>query len=210
MMSLDATATLEKPEIRFGEVFSSFRPLESGIEPQRDGRPNSIGATDAIYLVSALYAEASKGWSFEFQVPKLINQIIGAREHGEILAILPLLGLRKIADRLDYLRDITKDDDPEEPAMLLASLRELALFFVSDCPPWGVPDIGICPDGSLQAEWIMNRGAVAMEFLPDGLIRFAAISNDVVAGNRSSISGTMAKYPALSALQPFLHPQGTP
>ena len=59
---------------------------------------------------------------------------------------------------------------------MLASLRHLALFFVSESQH-DDPEIGIDPDGLLQAEWLVGDGGVlAMKFLPGGLVHFEATS----------------------------------
>lgn len=140
----------------------------------------------------------------DFPTLRLIDYIIGATQHEEIFDVLPRLGFRRIAERLKYLHKTTSDDDPEDPSMTLSSLRQLALFFASDRPSIGDPEIGISPDGCLQAEWLMSMGGLAMKFLSTELIQFAAISKSIVDGNRLSVYGTLPKYQALQALRPFI------
>ena len=139
---------------------------------------------------------------------RLIDRIMAATRHDEIIAVLPLLGCRAIADRLDYLREISGDDDPDEPPMTLDSLRELALFLVSE-PQWTDPEIGISPDGVLQAEWRCRDGILAMKFLPAGFIRFAAVSRTTGIQPQLRVQGTLPKDKALRAMQAFTH-QGAP
>ena len=59
--------------------------------------------------------------------------------------------------------------------MVIDSLKALVGFLTTErsLPD---PEIGISPDGLAQIEWrIPANGIVAMEFLPTGLIRFAAV-----------------------------------
>ena len=140
---------------------------------------------------------------------RLVGRIAAATQHEEITAVLPLMGLRMIADRLDYLHEIS-DDDPDEPRMVLASLRELALFFVSE-PLFvgdrqrGEPEIGISPGGILQAEWpVRDGGILAMKFRPDGLIQFAAVSRPIGGQHALRVHGTLPKDRALDAVRPFI------
>ena len=138
----------------------------------------------------------------------LIHRIIAATRPEEIIAALRLLGIRGIAERLRYLHDVSLDGDPDEPPMALDSLRELALFFATE-RPWNDPEIGISPDGLLQAEWRVGGGILAMKFLPGGFIQFAAVSR--LAGHHPPlrVHGTLPKDQAMGALQAFAG-QGTP
>ena len=145
---------------------------------------------------------------------RLVSRIVAATQHEEITDVLPLIGLRAIADRLDYLHEIS-NDDPDEPTMVLASLRGLALFFVSE-PLYvseqqnGEPEIGISPDGMLQAEWrVRDGGILAMKFLSDGLIQFAAVSRPTSGQRPFRVNGTLPKDEALRTVQPFTR-SGTP
>ena len=118
--------------------------------------------------------------------------------------MLRLNGLGAIADRLNYLHGLAVDD-PDEQAIEVESMRELALFLMSErrLPD---PQIGISPAGFVQAEWqVGEKGILAMEFLPcDGLIRFAAISAPAQRGvQRISVHGTLPKDHALSAVKVF-------
>ncbi len=52
--------------------------------------------------------------------------------HEEIFAPLHGMGYQKIASRLRYLHKVTQNENPEDPAMEFMSLRELALFLMTD------------------------------------------------------------------------------
>ena len=146
---------------------------------------------------------------------QLMNRIVAAARHDEIIDVLPLMGLRAIADRLDYLVEIS-DDDPDEPGMVLGSLRSLALFFVSEPlfvseQPHGGPEIGISPDGILLAEWrVRDGGILAMRFLPEGLIQFAAVSRPSGSQQPLRVHGTLPKDRALAAVRAFIRQGNAP
>ena len=131
----------------------------------------------------------------------LVNRILTATQHDEIIDVMPLLGLRTIAERLDYLYEISGDDDSNGARMTLTSLRALALFFVSE-PQRDEPDIGISPDGHLLAEWrVRDGGILAMKFLPDGLIQFAAVSSATAVQQPLRIHGTLPKDQATGSVR---------
>ena len=130
-------------------------------------------------------------------------QITDANDHEEIFNILDIAGCKKIAMRLRYLHEITQDDDPDDPAMQFTSLRELARFFTNEGSlSLPNPEIGISPNGLLQAEWHLNRASALMKFLPDGNVRFAA-----TLGRRDGqrpLQGEDTKEVALAKVQPYI------
>ncbi len=130
-------------------------------------------------------------------------RIVAASKPAEIVAVLRLAQLHRLADRVEYLHRLVKDD-PDEPAIEFASLKELALFLVSE-RRFGEPEIGVSPDGFLQAEWpVKNGGVLVMNFLPDGLVQFAAVAESVIGDDRRRrVNGTLPKDEALSTVRPF-------
>ena len=126
-------------------------------------------------------------------------------------AVLRDHDLVQAADRLRYLRQLATDD-PEEPALQVDSLRELARFLLSE--RW-MPSaqIGVSPDGLAHAEWRIpgdagdkeSNGILAMEFLGSGFVRFAAVSprSTQEGSQRKRVSGTLPKAEAVRAVQPF-------
>ena len=132
------------------------------------------------------------------------RHITSAKKQEDVITVLRLFGLDAIADRLGYLHKTVLDDPDEEP-MALESLKELALFLMSERQ---LPDprIAISPEGFAQIEWrVAESGILAMEFLPDdGLIRFAAISAPAKRGvKRMRVYGTLPKDDALKAVERF-------
>lgn len=134
----------------------------------------------------------------------LIASILSATRHEQVLAALPPLGCGAIAKRLTYLHEVTRDDDPDEPPMAFSSLQQCALFFASK-PNCGDADIGISPDGLLQAQWRAKGGGVlAIRFLPNGFLQFAGVSESSTPAERRRVNGTLPKDQALQAVRSFL------
>ena len=99
---------------------------------------------------------------------------------------------------------MTRDGFPDEPPIVLPSLRELALFLLSQRQLVD-PQIGLGPNGLLLAEWASaDRGVLAMKFLPDGIIQFAGVSPVGSAAPRLRVHGELPKAPALDAVRAFL------
>lgn len=134
----------------------------------------------------------------------LIDSILSATAHEQILAALRPLGFGAMADRLAYLHAITGEEDPDEPPMAISSLRHCALFFASE-PQHRDADIGVSPDGLLQAQWRLTGGGVlAVRFLPNGFLQFAGVSESGIPAERRRVHGTLPKDQALQAVRPFL------
>lgn len=213
----DVTASPAFEDVRRAAVLEAlargeFAPGTHGDEDPAEFRPEWSGAAgsgppfDLQILLE--FATACLGGSIDSSpadpASRLIHRIMAATRHDEIIGVLPLLGIRAIADRLGYLHEISRDGDPNEPPMALDSLRELALFFVRE-PDWTDPEIGISPDGLLQAEWRVIGGILAMKFRPDGFIQFAAISRTTGGHPPRRVQGTLPKDEALRAVQTFTH-----
>ena len=102
-------------------------------------------------------------------------QIQNAIDKQEIFEIIEMMEFSKIADRLRYLHKITIDDDPDDPAMHFDSLKEMALFFSLYGKILPYPQIGICPDGTVQIEWHSTPASAVVNFMLDGSVEFAGI-----------------------------------
>lgn len=132
------------------------------------------------------------------------DRVLAAKQPGEVVAALSLGGCRAAADRIRDLDEMTSDAAPDEPTIVLASLRELALFLLSQHRLVD-PEIGLSPDGLLLAEWVSaERGVLAMKFLPDGIIQFAGVSAADGAGPRLRVHGGLPKDRALDAVRAFV------
>ena len=131
------------------------------------------------------------------------DRILAARQSEDVVAALSFAGLRSAADRIKYLHRVTLDHGSGEPRIVLPSLRELALFLLTQ-QQLADPDIGLSPDGLLSAEWNSSeRGIVAMIFLPGGRIQFAAVSAARGTGRSIRVSGVLPKDEVLLAVRRF-------
>ena len=146
------------------------------------------------------------------------SAIIEAAEEKEIVDTLRSHGLNELAARLAHLGGMIADD-PEEPDLVIESLRSFADFFMqTDRLP--LPEIGADPEGLVEAEWRIpanaaskasaNRywgrgdGILAMKFLPSGLVQFAATSGPAGQGReRLRTSGILPKTDIMPAVQAF-------
>ena len=211
-MSLSApTATLAYEDLRARAALAAmFRDslFPVGGDPPApafaDGTPPFVSAGLAQIAKLASGVGASAGSSPDPAPPRLIDSILSARSHEQILAALPPLGLGSIAKRLTYLHEITGDEDPDEPPMAFSSLQQCALFFASESGHADA-DLGISPDGLLQALWRPEgRGVLAIRFLPSGFLQFAGVSESSTPAERRRVHGTLPKDQALQAVRPFL------
>ncbi len=139
---------------------------------------NSLSAQDHLstlfrkWLESTLLQAVPEGTknTLKDQID-FVAQISNAEHHETIFEIFDTVEFREISSRLRYLHEITQDFDPEDPPMELESLRQFALFCVSDGNSLPNFEIGISPNGGfLQIEWSSNRASALMKFLPDGNI----------------------------------------
>ena len=205
------TATLAYKDLRSDAVLAALF-ADSFLPPGEDPFAPSVGGGTPPYCAVDLYKTeglaslcigAGKDSSPGSAETRLIASILSATSHEPILAALRLLGIRAIAARLTYLHQLTADDDPDEPPMTLSSLQQCALFFASE-PRHRDADIGISPDGLLQAQWPAKGGGVlAVRFLPSGFLQFAAVSEPSTPAERRRVHGTLPKDEALQAVKPF-------
>ena len=167
---------------RWEEMLAAHSWIESRIGDSYYS--HSISSTRIAALLASWFSDANR---YDLVVAKLANS-----------------GLKKAADRLRYLRDVTDKDIGKSP-IRLTSLGNLSLFLMAE-RQLGTPSIFITPDELAQIEWrTLDGGIVAMEFLTSGWIRFAGISPKIHDGDdRGSVSGVYEKDDALLALRPFL------
>ena len=126
-----------------------------------------------------------------------------AGDHREIATALEQSGFSAIAARLVHLQRLV-DEDPEEPAIPIESLRGLASFLLNErrLPS---PRLGVGPEGFVQAEWrVPEGGMLALKFMPSGFIRFAAISAPAQPGlERRRVNGTLPASDVSEAIRAF-------
>ena len=86
-----------------------------------------------------------------------------------------------LAERIGQLARMIEDEGDELDA---ASLRLAAQFLCSE-HGLGAPQIGATPAGEIQAAWKFPGDAlVVMDFLPENLVRFAALATVGQDGRR--------------------------
>ena len=138
------------------------------------------------------------------------DRVLASTRPDGIVAALSLGGCRAAANRIRDLDEMTRDGGPDEASIVFASLRELALFLLSQ-RRLAEPEIGISPSGLLLAEWTSaERGVLAMKFLPDGMIQFAGVSAARGTGPRLRVHGELPKDRALEAARAFIPSSSSP
>ncbi len=169
------------------------------------------GAGDSGSLMVRDAEPASPDWSSEpaGRAPWR-SQLDEASTAHAIAEILRSHGRERVADRIDYLQELAREDPDEEP-MALDSLWHLACFLLEqDQLP--DPEIGVSPSTLAQVEWTIpateddraRDGLLVMEFLPRGIIGFAALSEPYRQGvDRLTVHGELPPAQALEAVRPF-------
>lgn len=121
-----------------------------------------------------------------------------------LAAELAAYGLTEVKERLNKLLQMIRDDEEQEPADT-RSLEHFVAFALSN-PQLRPPDLGVSPQGHLQATWrVRERGMVVLAFRPDGRVRYSGASGPSVPGQaRDKVSGVDAPTAALKAVAPLL------
>ena len=127
-----------------------------------------------------------------------------ATQHEDIIAVLQTEGLDSIAARLTKLYDLV-ENDPEEPAIRIDSLRNLAHFVLSESR-LATSRIGLSPSGLLEMEWMSDKKDVlAVWFLENGMVRFTGIAHKPHAGAEPErIGGILSKSELMQTVRPFM------
>ena len=148
----------------------------------------------------------SQAYCSHMQLRAWYGQIGKSQDYSEIVAVLRLFGFEEVADRLSYLWQLVMEDleDPSE-VISVESLRSLATFLIDE-RHMGIPQISISPDGSALATWrVIQRGIIAMKFLPSGLVRLVATSGRVEAQTETlRVSGTLSRAKIMEAIRSFV------
>ena len=131
-----------------------------------------------------------------------------ATDWREITTIIGLFGMSSIVDRLTYLYKLAEDDSDEKP-IALESLRRFAIFLMSS-RRLSDPQIGTSLDGFAHAVWrVSDYGILAMDFLPSGNVRFAAIIQPQKPGDQEwSVDDVLPPERMMRAIEPFIELMG--
>ena len=138
------------------------------------------------------------------------SELQRATTESAMVGILRSQARQTVADRIDYLHGLARDDPQEQP-IALESMRRVVLFLLGhrDLPD---PEVATSPNGFAQVEWILpdtsadqaGNGLLAMEFMSSPLVRFAALSAPYRPGaDRLTVHGTLPADEAFEAVRAF-------
>ncbi len=127
-----------------------------------------------------------------------------AAEPQDLVEILRLANRIDVANQLEVLL-IDIGEDQCETEIVLESLMAMVLFLIEESQ-FESPVIGLDPVGNVQAEWsVLDNGLLVMNFQPDDLIRFVAISAPAQPGiERKKDKGTLTRPEVLQRINLFL------
>ena len=91
----------------------------------------------------------------------------------EIISMARRSGLVSVADRLEYLYKLDREDG-EEP--INHNTMHMLVSFMIDNPELATDDITLGPDGFVNVSWDWTRYMVTVEFLPTGNVWFTHCS----------------------------------
>jgi hypothetical protein len=91
----------------------------------------------------------------------------------------PKIGFaERIAARLDYLLDVSREEQPEQAPPAAASLEDF-LAFLAATPGLAYPTIVLTPEGNVRAQWQRSRNEhFAVAFHGDADVRFVVFAPD--------------------------------
>lgn len=143
-------------------------------------------------------------------LPDPVAEITNAATTDEVISALRRRGLDEVADRVAELSRL-HEIDPDEPQLVVASLKELATAVVRN-PKLRAPQLTISEAGFMHAEWpTVEGGSVAMTFLPSGRVEFGAISVPAAKGTEIlRLGGLHLRDVALNAVQWYTERIATP
>ena len=131
------------------------------------------------------------------------KRLENSKNTDDIINTLNFLGLRTIADRVSYLKDLTDNNTDGKP-MSVESLRN-AMNFIIKMQQWPKPQIVASHEGCTYLRWkIEQKSVLAMEFLPSGQIMFTAILYSSDTHSKIwSVNGTKPLNQLLEDIKPF-------
>jgi len=138
---------------------------------------------------------------------KWTRAIQSCNTREEIAAAINSPWLVSVSGRLSQLFEF-EEDEPDNPAMEIESLRNMALFLLNQPSPT-IPEISTSPDGLASCEWQLDQGGIlAIEFLSHDMVRYAGVSGKTDDhGQRERISGFETRKHARTRVESFLQEQ---
>ena len=192
-------------------LFGNSGPRSLGTEQMMRGRVSNIHAPATTVTAESSHEDTV----LDYATPT--SQVSEFTSHDEAASLLRSAGLGLVADRLNYLHEIA-ETGAHEPEVNIESLKTFAKFMLAH-PTLDTDLIGVDDDGHIGAQWFLSsdaasngsedevyksrfwgngRGMIAMIFLPDGMVRFAANSGPAIAGTdrlRKSDTTPLEKIP---------------
>ncbi len=111
---------------------------------------------------------------------------------------------RRLAKRLDYLVEASREEYPHQAPMVPESLRDF-INYLQSIPNVRYPSVVLTTNGNIRLEWRKARNHhFAVEFLGDGNVRFVVFAQDPKHPERTTrVSGLTSADSLLSIVQPY-------
>lgn len=110
----------------------------------------------------------------------------------------------RLARRLDFLLEALEEEGEAWEKSSPDSLRQMFLFLQS-VPDFRCPTVSITPSATFRAQWDAGRNShLAIDFLPDGQVRFVVFSPDLRhPGRVRRVSGIVGRLDLIRVLEPY-------
>lgn len=161
----------------------------------------STGSTDVEFSVAVPDEAPDSDFKIldDLRTPKgqIQRQITALRSGG-----LPYRG--RLADRLDFLLTALEEEGETWAESSPDSLRQM-LLFLRAAPDLRCPTVTITPLATFRAQWQAGRNRhFAVDFLPDGQVRFVVFSPDPRHPDRvQRVSGIVGRVDVMRAVEPY-------
>jgi hypothetical protein len=110
----------------------------------------------------------------------------------------------RLARRLDFLLSSLEEEEETWAEDSPDSLRQM-LLFLRAAPDLRCPTVTITPSATFRAQWQAGRTRhLAVDFLPDGQVRFVVFSPDPLHPDRvQRVSGIVGRADVMRAIEPY-------
>jgi hypothetical protein len=110
----------------------------------------------------------------------------------------------RLARRLDFLLGALEEEEETWAEDSPDSLRQM-LLFLQAVPDFRCPMVTITPAATFRAEWQGGQNRhLAIDFLPDGQVRFVVFSPDPLHPDRvQRVSGIVSRADVMRAIEPY-------
>ena len=110
----------------------------------------------------------------------------------------------RLAHRLDLLLNALEEEGGTWAEDSPDSLRQM-LLFLRATPDLRCPTVTITPSATFRTEWQAGRNRhLAVDFLPDGQVRFVVFSPDPLHPDRvQRVSGIVSRADVMRAIEPY-------